>query len=444
MRLLRFARANAVSVVLAGAGALTLGWLGLYGYGWNDYENEAQAAVDALVRGHFGAFAQLAPAYGGSLLERAPFAMLAHGWGGGELAVYRMLALPCLLASVLLAVWLVARMRAQASPRLARGLALGLLVANPVTLPALELGHPEELLGGCLVALAVLLAGGTFTRPRPLAAGLVLGLAIANKDWALLAVGPVLLAVPPGQRLRCLGAIVGATSLVLAPLLLASRNFATTTRAAASQSNVIFQPWQLWWFLGHHGGLVHGLFGTPKPGYRTAPAWLGTFVRPLIILCGFAVSAALWLRRRRLGERDALLALTLLLLVRCVLDTWDVVYYTIPFLVCLALWEVRSCPRRPPVIALVTSVLVWVSFEWLPHHASADAQAGFFLLWTLPLIVLLSVWLWRGRGAPELSPPRRAPASRDHRQLLGLAREHLAALLGDDEQILDPHAELSG
>ena len=112
-------------------------------------------------------FLRLAPAYGGSLVERAPFALLPGLWGGGQLAVYRMVALPCLLAAAVLGVWLVAQMRAAGRPTLWRAVALGVCVANPLTLRALELGHPEELLGGALCVAAVLLAA----RERPLWAG---------------------------------------------------------------------------------------------------------------------------------------------------------------------------------------------------------------------------------------------------------------------------------
>ena len=112
-----------------------------------------------------------------------------------------MVALPCLLAAAALGVWLVAQMRRRTGPArsLARAVALGVCVANPLTLRALELGHPEELLGGALCVAAVLLAA----RERPLWAGLALGLAIANKEWALLAVGPVLLALP-SRRALCM------------------------------------------------------------------------------------------------------------------------------------------------------------------------------------------------------------------------------------------------
>jgi hypothetical protein len=393
----RVLRENAVCTVIAAGCCASLGWLGLYGYGWNDYDNEARVAVDALVHGHFAEFARLAPAYAGSLLERAPFALLPTAWDGGDLAIYRMLALPCLLAAAVLGIWLCARMRADGRPRVDRAIALGLCVANPIFLPALEMGHPEELLGGCLALAAVLLAGASGARPRPLLAGVALGLAVANKPWAALAAGPVLLALPTGARARCVVAAAAVAAAVLAPIALSSSSYIAATRATASQVSPIFQPWQVWWFLGHHGPLVHGLFGTPKPGYRVAPPWTGAVARPLVLLCGIAISALLWRRRRPLGASEALLALALLLLLRCLLDTWDNVYYTIPFVLALLLWEVRARRERIPLLACAATALVWISFKWLPDRASADVQSAFFICWSLPLAVWLAQKL-RGAG----------------------------------------------
>jgi len=414
----RAIRENATCAFMALGGCAALAWLGLYGFAWNDYDVEARPALQALIGGHLSGFLQLAPAYGGSLLERAPFALLPGLWGGGALAVYRMVALPCLLASAVLGVWLLARMRAEGRSRLARAVALGVCVANPITLRALELGHPEELLGGCACVIAVLLAG----RGRALAAGVVLGLAVANKEWALLAAGPVLMVLPAGRRLRCAGAAGVVAAAVLAPFALAgSGGLVASTRAVASAPSAIFQPWQVWWFLGSHGAPVHGLFGALKAGYRTAPAWTGRISHPLIILLGAALTAALWWARgprslggrrhdsspappgRRtwtLGEQDALLALALLLLLRCVLDTWDTVYYPLPFVLALLAWEATRETSRPPVLALAASALVWVSFQWLPLHASADVQSAFFLAWSLPLAIAL--------GARLYGPPRRS------------------------------------
>ena len=167
-------------------------------------------------------FLRLAPAYGGSLVERAPFALLPGLWGGGALAVYRMVALPCLLAAAVLGVWLCARMRAQGHSTLARAVALGVCVANPITLRALELGHPEELLGACLCVAAVLLARRCpIGRDHSLLAGAAAGAgdrqqgvgAAGRRPGAARAAARAQGAMP-GERLHRRGAVV------LAPLAL--------------------------------------------------------------------------------------------------------------------------------------------------------------------------------------------------------------------------------
>ncbi len=407
----RVLRENATCALLAIAGCFLTAWLTLYGPGWNDYELEAKPAFEALVHGHVGEFLRLAPVYGGSLVERAPFALLPGLWGGGSLAVYRSVAVPCLLAAALLAVWLIARMRAAGRPRIDRAVVLILCVANPVTLTAFELGHPEELLGGCLCVLGILLAGApSVSVRRALAAGLLVGLAIANKEWALIALGPLLMALPPGRRAICLLAAGVTAGAVLAPLLLGSGgSFSAGTGAVASAGSAIFQPWQVFWFFGHHGALVHGALGNAKPGYRIGPSWAGTISHPLVVLAGGALAVGLLAstRGRRITTQRALLALTLILLARCLLDTWDTLYYPLPFLLAMLAWESGSTSRRPPLMTLLASALVWFGFHWLPERVSPDLQALAFLAWTLPLGAWLTVKLFAG---PSPAPGLRAPA----------------------------------
>jgi Glycosyltransferase family 87 len=408
----QIARENGPCAAIALAGCTVLGWLGLYGFAWNDYDNEARPAFDALAHGQVAQFLRLAPAYGGSLVERAPFALLPQVWHGGELAVYRSVAVPCLLASAVLGVWIVARMRREGRPVLHRAIALAVCVVNPITLRALEVGHPEELLGACLCVGAVLLAA----EDRRLWAGLLLGLAIANKQWALLAAGPVLMALPAQRRVPCVAAAAVVAGAILAPLVLVgSGGFVTAARASATAPSTIFQPWQAWWFFGHHGALVQGGFGAAKPDYRAGPAWTATISHPLVVVVGIALSAGVWLRERasgRVGVRQALLVLALVMLMRCVLDTWDTEYYLLPFVLALLAWEVRADIVRPPVLALTSSALAWLSFQWLPERVSPDVQAAFFLAWTLPLAALLAKRLF---AKPHISGVLTRDAEAGHR-----------------------------
>src|SRR5215213_9674751 len=330
-------RTAAAWLPLALAGAALMAWMGLRGFAFSDYDREAAPAYLALAHGHVGSFLSLAPAYGGSLILRAPFAMAPDLWGGGELAVFRAAALPCALAAV----------------------ALGRVLAVPAVLAA--------------------------TARRPGWAGLLLGLALANKAWAVLAIGPVLIALSAG-RWRAL-AIAGAIAAVFTlPLVLAAP--ATATPHGASASGAMFHPWQVWWFLGHMDLPVPG----PDPRIaRSAPAWLSPLPHPLIAALAVPLSA-LAARRRA----DPLLLLALLLLLRCVLDPWNNTYYVLPCVLALAAWE-PTRHRRPPLLALATVVATFITMERIFDVAPLDVVAAGYLAWSLPLAALLA---WRLYAPP--------------------------------------------
>lgn len=381
-----------------------MSWLGLQGFAWSDYDTEVSGAFRALSAGDLTGFLQQVPGYGGSLVLRAPFAAATAALGGGELAVYRAVSIPCLLAVALLSLVIVGRMRARGVWTGTRALVLALCVVNPITLRALEIGHPEELLCGAL-AIGALLAA---TDRRPLIAAVLLGLAIATKSWAVLAIGPVLLALPDHRRrlltLAGAGAVTGA---VLAPIVLAGAHDALVGGAATTGQ--IFHPWHLFWWLGETGAGLTGYGGLPlRAGYRAAPEWLMPLTHPLIVLLVVPLSLA-WARVHRavprLGGEQLLLLLSLLLLARCVLDPWNAIYYELPFLLALACWEGLCRPERPPVLALGASLATWVSFEVVPPLVGPDLQCAIFLAWSLPL----GAWLARQAFASPAPRTRQAP-----------------------------------
>jgi hypothetical protein len=366
-------------IALALAGAASLAWLGLLGFAWNDYDVEAAPAFAALVRGDAAHFLALCPAYGGSLIMRAPFALAAGGLGGGEVAVFRAVGLPCLLAGAALGVVLAASLLARGAGRGTVATVVGLCAANPITLRALDVGHPEELLGAALCASAVL-AG---LRGRVTLAGLLLGLAVANKAWALLAVGPVLLALD-GDRWRALALAGGVAAAFTVPFVLAGS--AGEHAGAAAQTGTIFQPWQVWWFLGSPDAVIRGGDGLVKEGYRQAPAWLSAFSHPLIV--GVAVPLSVLAARRR---ADPLLLLALLFLLRCLLDPWNTAYYALPAIIALLAWEATRFDG-PPVFALAVTLATWATWEWVVPAASPDVESLVYLAWTLALAAFLG---WR-------------------------------------------------
>jgi len=364
---------------LAVLGAVSLAWLGLLGFVFTDYELEAAPALDALVRGWWSEFLALSPAYGGSLIMRAPFALGAHALGGGDVAVFRAVGMPCLLAGSALGVVLAGSLLARKAGRGTVAAVVLLCAANPITLRALDIGHPEELLGAALCAGAVL-AG---VRDRPALAGVLLGLALANKAWAVLAVGPVLLALPSG-RWRALGIAGAIAGAIMLPLLLSASPSATP--GAAAQTNEIFQPWQVWWFLGSAGEVIRGGDGLVKEGYRAAPGWLSPISHPLIVAVAVPLTLLAWRRRS-----DPLLLLALLFMLRCVLDPWNTDYYALPAIMALVTWE-STRGEHMPVWTLALTFATWATWQWVVRAAPPDVEALVYLGWSLPFVGLLA---WR-------------------------------------------------
>jgi hypothetical protein len=380
--LYRMARRLLVPSLVALCGAAVVAWLGMAGgYLWTDYEYANVEPFDALIRGDLGAFFTSAPIEGPSLLLRAPFALLPSLWGGGQSAVFRTVAIPGLLAAAVLGVllWELRSRLWGASPW--RWAFLALAVANPITLDALEIGHPEEIMGAALCCAAVLAA----LRDHDLLAGLFLGLALANKAWAVLAIGPVLLALS-AHRLRTLTLAGGLALLAVAPFLLDPRS--RSSFATAGTTNTVFQPWQIWWPLGEHGHVIRGMTGAIKPDYRAAPGWIAPITHPLIAFLVVPAGLA-WQRLRGGRSRDLLLLLAALLLARCVLDAANNAYYHLPFLFALLTWEtVRSA--RPPVLSLAAAGLVWLTCDKLPLAVSPDLQCLAYLAWAVPALVVLT------------------------------------------------------
>jgi hypothetical protein len=147
----------------------------------------------------------------------------------------------------------------------------------------------------------------------------------------------------------------------------------------------------VFWFFGDHGHVVIGSFGE-KPGYRAAPSWVANVSHPLVLVVGLGLAAAgaAALRRRRAPSVETLLLLAAVLLVRGLLDTWNISYYALPFLLALLAWEAST--RGAPLLTASATLLCWISFETLPRYVSPDLQAAFYLVWAAPLALALS---WR-------------------------------------------------
>jgi hypothetical protein len=392
-----------VAVLFAVLASCVVAVMSLQDKGFTDYELEAEPAVDALRRGDLHEFLLRAPTYGGSLILRAPFALLPGLWHGGGLAAFRALAVPALIAAAVLGLLLWRRL-ADAGRLGAAWAALIVCTASPLFVPALSMGHPEELLGGVLVAGAALAA----SRGRVMACGLLLGLALADKPWVVVAIVPVLLTLPAGRVWA--GTLAAATAgLFLAPFLLVGGDGVHMATTVAHTSGFIFKPGQLWWFFGEH---TAALSSGPKAGFREPPSWIGTVSRPLIVLAPVLLAVLLVGLRRRSGRTlqpaDGLNLLALALLLRCLLDPWNIAYYEVPFTLALLVWELHTRSRIPwltlAVVAASELTLVRASDVLTP-----DGQALAYLAWAVPCALLLGLQLLAPETAAALG--RRAASA---------------------------------
>jgi Glycosyltransferase family 87 len=393
------------TAVLASALLLHLGSRDPYWGG--DFVDEAWPAYVALQESGLRGLLASTPAYSGFVtIVGAPSALLVHAlWGGVDdvghsiAAVFRLTALP----GIVMLGTLGAVLGRQASQRGATPLAWGLVVAlaagSPIAYQALIYGHPEDLLAAAAGVLAVLAARGG----RPVLAGVLLAVAVATKQWAVLAVLPAMLAAPRGAWRIAVIAAAGAAA-VLVPLTLA----APEGHHALVNSGALFHPHQVWWPFGVDASAE---FTAGGHGEVMAPAWLPPIPHPLIVALALPL-AALWWHRAGRGRRDpdeAFALLALLFLERCALDPWNLVYYHLPLVLALLAWEVRS-ERQVPIVTLGTSLAVWLSF------VTYDARTGFgpflaYFAWALPLAAYLGWTLYRSRAAqPADAVARSVPA----------------------------------
>ena len=281
---------------------------------------------------------------------------------------------------------------------LARGLGRGtcamvllLCAGNPITWRAVEIGHPEELLGGALCVGAVL-AG---VARKPGLAGLLLGLALANKAWG--AARDRTRSARPARRppegardRRCAGRPLHAAA--------AARRARDRHAPRRRRERLALLPL---------AGVVVPRGPGPAPARRAHRAhgagWLSPIPHPLIVL--LAVPLSLLAARRK---ADPLALLALLLLLRCVLDPWNNVYYVLPCVLALAAWEPLAY-GRPPLYALATVVATFISMERIFDLAPFDVTAATYLAWSVPLAAFLA-WRIYAPACPRSRRSARAAA----------------------------------
>jgi hypothetical protein len=359
----------------------------------------AATPIRALAHGRLHEFIASQPVMGSaSLLLRAPFAALGLQIGrGSDLELYRLGAFPCLLAAGLLAAHLFGRMRELRRPALACVVVSALVAINPLTTRALRYGHPEELLAAALCVSAVLAAG----RRRPLVAGVLLGAAVATKQWAVLAVLPVIIGAGEDRGRLAIGAAATA-GLLIVPLAAGDLHRFLHANHAAGVVGGTAMPTNIWFGFGTDVPVVIGANGATTPP-RALPSTLAAISHPLILGAGMVLALLWWRYRRDVQPEDALLLVALIMLVRCLLDPMTNSYYHLPFLMSLAAWEgLRR--RGAPVLTVASTLLIGFTISLAGSGIRLVDLNHFYLAWALPLAGLLGMLAFRPPPLPAGLP----------------------------------------
>jgi hypothetical protein len=349
------------------------------------------AAIDALAHGDLHGFFAAQPPMGSfSLALRAPAALIG---GDSDLLVYRLGVFVCLLGAGLLAVWLALTLIRRGRPWTLWALVSAAVLINPLTYQAVRYGHPEEVLAAALCAGAVLAAG----RRRWLLAGALLGCAIATKQWAALALLPVLLAAPAGSRVR-----LGLTCAALVAVLTVPMLAGDPSRFRAAQEKIsttadytyTVTASNVWWRVATEStgrGTDENGHARLLTQYSLSPS-LGRAAHLGVIGVALLLSFLYWRGRAGRSPDDALLLLALLLLLRGMLDPLTVSYHHVPFLVALLVYEGL---RRPfPVMSAYAIAGALLLTQTIAPSGDPALVNDFYLAWTIPLAGAMALSLF--------------------------------------------------
>jgi glycosyl transferase family 87 len=379
---------SAVCIVSALASYLT--WSATF-----DYSEDAGPPIDALIHGRFGDFLSARAVMGPlSLIVRAPFAALAQVTGGGDArhlyeGAFKWGIFPCMLAAGFLGLFLARIAAERRRPLRDQILIVGLCMISPPALKALQYGHPEEILGAALGVGAVV-AG---LRGRTGLAIVLAACAVANKQWGIFVLIPVALTLPWRDIKRGAFWVAVATVVAFVPLALADyASLHNLFRGMTDLRDTFVLPADVWW------PFLHGSPDLP-PHQHVMPDWLGVIGRPLLIAVCLAVPLVFARRVREDPIDRALPLLALVLLLRCMLDPLNNVYYHTPFLMALVAAGAFSRTLIPAVVATVLILLTSRLGDTNP-----ELLAAVYLSWSLPM----AVWLaGRAYGATWTLPGAR-------------------------------------
>ena len=343
----------------------------------------------ALLAGDWHAFGRAHPAMGDvSLLVRAPFAAIAYLGSPTGLSLYRWGALACVLSLALLALVLAHSARRRGTGVLGEWAIVLVALVNPMVSSAMALGHPEELLTACLCIGALLAA----LDDRALLATVLLGLALACKQWTVVVVLPVILALERERLRALLGALAVAVVVTLPEALAAPGAFLRNQLSLAHYPGRYPPPASWLWPFTSRTTLHVTVEGRRVPVVVYAlPGALAQSLHAAMISLTVALSAVVgWSRRLPLRGDAAFALMSAVLLVRCSIDTETMTYYYVTLLVCLLAWDALR-GERIPLRALSAAAAAYLLLERMPRaHGTLDRASVLCMACTFAAMTLFA------------------------------------------------------
>lgn len=358
-----------------------------------DYPSDGGPPLAALLHGNLHAFGQARPAMGDlSLLLRAPFVALAYLGNPTALSIYRWGALPCVLSAALFGLWLAKIARARGIGLVSQLLIVALSVLNPLTSSAISLGHPEELLTASLCVGAVVAA----VRQRSVLTMVLLGLALACKQWSVVTILPILFALERGRIRTLVGALALAAALTVPEVVGSPATYLRNQLFLAHEHLTESSAWSWWWPFGSNGTRYVLIEGARVPVMlHRFPRTLVESLHPLIIVLDAVIAVVIaQVRGLPLRRDDAFALMAVVLLLRCALDTHTMPYYHAALFLDLLAWDAFTA-KRLPLRALSGAALSWMLFDRLtpsflgvaPSSILYGISAGIVLILLLRIFI---------------------------------------------------------
>jgi hypothetical protein len=366
--------------------------------------------LEALARGNVAVFIHNQPLMGpASLVLRAPFAAVARVFDGSLAWHYRAGVFACMLLLGLLAFELMRRSAANGHSPLYSAVVGVLAFINPLMWSTIEWGHPEEL----VAAVGVTAAGLLVIDRRWTLGGIALGVALASKAWVILAVPLLLLAVAPAGRRRF--ALIAALVVLAfyAPLIVGDANrfktVAETSGSLGSRYGEVSPP-NAWFFTAGSGDFALAsavrdgqIVYSDAMGYRVSPL-VARLAHSLILASAIALAYA-WYRARGIRRPETLmLMLAAILLLRCILDPGNHLYYHAAAALAFLAFDALRPGGRFPWLSSGFILALWLVTRVDPYLHTDTAFAVVYLAVAVPLFALA---VGVGRRASALPEPFR-------------------------------------